>query len=49
VSDAGRETFVVGGDGTHHADLVSAVALATWRLLRPRIQGRVFNVDLMRR
>lgn len=49
ISDAGRETFVVGGDGSHHADLVSAVALAAWRLLRPQPVGRIFRLETLRR
>jgi hypothetical protein len=49
VSDAGRETFTVATGADHHADLVSAVSLACWRLLRPRIVGRAFKLQLLSR
>lgn len=35
VSAAGRETFDVASGAEHHADLVSAVALGCWEVLRP--------------
>ncbi len=45
VSQAGRESFEVNATD-HHADLVSAVSLAVWRLTKPKPIARQFNIRL---